>query len=91
MKYQEQITKNNLRKIRKQTGLTQLRVASLLGWKNSDRLSHWEKGTSLPNIINLFRLSDLYQVEPSELYPEIIKKAGEENKAVLANWRHLNG
>lgn len=90
MKYKEQITQNRLREVRTQIGLTQLRVVNLLGWKSADRLSHWEKGVSVPSIANLFRLSTLYGTHPYNLYPELFRKAQQETEAALTNWNDLN-
>jgi transcriptional regulator with XRE-family HTH domain len=42
-----------------------------LGFRSTDRISKWEKGTRLPNMINLFKLAAIYNVSPIELYPEI--------------------
>ena len=62
---------NRLKEIRKQLGLTQKEVATLLGFKSEDRISHWEKGQAMPSIINLFKLSDIYKVSPRDLYTSL--------------------
>jgi len=36
--------KNNLKELRMRNNLTQQQVASLIGHKSNDRISHWEKG-----------------------------------------------
>jgi transcriptional regulator with XRE-family HTH domain len=64
---------NMLRFYRKQAGLRQIDVAARLGLKNTDRMSHWEKGTAFPCVTNLFRLSAIYKVPTQELYGEFCK------------------
>ena len=64
---------NNLREIRLKRGLRQLDVVCILGFTTTDRLSHWEKGQALPNIINLFKLALIFQVPPESLYPEMMQ------------------
>jgi transcriptional regulator with XRE-family HTH domain len=60
---------NNLKALRLKCHLRQLDVARLLGVKSEDRISHWERGTAMPNVPNLFKLCDLYKVDPYEIYP----------------------
>jgi transcriptional regulator with XRE-family HTH domain len=64
---------NMLRYYRKQAGLRQIDVAARLGLKNTDRMSHWEKGQKFPNVTNLFKLSAIYKVPAQELYGEFFK------------------
>jgi transcriptional regulator with XRE-family HTH domain len=78
MQYKEQILHNNLKRIRKSLGLKQQDVANLLGLSVVDRISHWELGKAVPSIVNLFRLSNIYNVLPHELYPDLQKKMSEE-------------
>ena len=59
---------NNLKKHRKVMGYTQLEVAHLLELKSTTRISRWERGLSLPNSINLIKLSIIYRTFPNELY-----------------------
>jgi len=63
-------TPNNLRLYRKQAGLFQKEVAQLLKLDCTDRISHWEKGTAVPSLINLFRLAAIYKTSPQDLYQE---------------------
>lgn len=65
---------NRLRKHRKLMGYKQSDVAELLGLKNTNRLSRWEKGLSLPNTINLIKLSIIYRTFPNELYFDLLLK-----------------
>jgi transcriptional regulator with XRE-family HTH domain len=78
---------NNLRSHRKAAGLLQSDVARALGLDCADRISHWENGTAMPNIVNLFKLAAIYGVKPHELYPELFelvqKPNEEENSPVV--------
>jgi transcriptional regulator with XRE-family HTH domain len=65
---EKQLVPNTLREHRKRAGLKQIEVAQKLGLKSSDRISHWEKGQAMPNVGNLFKLAELYKVQPAELY-----------------------
>lgn len=58
-------------------GLTQLQVAKKLGLKSTNRLSRWEKGESLPNVINLFRLVVLYKTLADQLYYDLLQELKE--------------
>lgn len=60
--------KNNLKKYRLETGLTQKQVAELLGLQCEDRISHWERGQSMPSVRNLLRLGEIYKVELGKIY-----------------------
>ena len=71
----EQFASNKLRFYRQQTGLLQKDVAKALGLDCADRISHWENGLAMPNIVNLFRLAAIYEVMPHELYPELYDTA----------------
>ena len=62
---------NNLRSCRKAANLLQSDVARSLGLDCADRISHWENGTALPSIVNLFKIAAVYKVMPHELYPEL--------------------
>ena len=71
MNYQKEIAPNNLKKLRLAHGLRQCDVAKLIGLAYPDRISHWEKGTAVPGIVNLFKLSRLYKVTPDQLFPSL--------------------
>ena len=64
---------NNLKSFRKRDSLRQQDVSEKLGLNSIDRISRWEKGLSIPSIINLAKLANLYHVSPQELYPELFK------------------
>ena len=67
---------NSLREYRQKAGLLQRDVAVRLELDCADRLSRWENGRALPNVINLFKLAALYRVEPHILFPVLFKSAG---------------
>lgn len=69
---------NNLRFNRKRIGLLQSEVADRLQLDCVNRISRWENGSSVPNIINLFKLAALYGVAPHELYPGIFQSVQKE-------------
>jgi len=59
---------NRLKKYRRLFCLSQKEVASMLGLKEASPLSRWEKGITLPGIMDLFRLSRIYKALPTEMY-----------------------
>lgn len=71
-------TPNNLRQYRLKAGLRQLDVARLLGKDFTDRLSRWENGLAMPNIVNLFRLAEIYKVHPEQLYLDLRQSINQE-------------
>jgi transcriptional regulator with XRE-family HTH domain len=50
---------NRMREFRSMMGLTQLQVAKLMGFVSDDRICHWERGTAVPHLVNLFKLQHL--------------------------------
>lgn len=78
---QDNIT-NNLKSFRKKLNLRQIDVAAMLGHASSDRISHWEKGMSVPSLVNLFKLSVIYGTTPHELYGELFHSMAVEVKAI---------
>ena len=68
----KQIT-NNLLEFRHRAGLLQSDVATALGVVSSDSISHWEKGRSMPRLVNLFKLAHLYGVSRATLYSDLFK------------------
>ena len=63
---------NRLRKHRKLMGYKQSDVAHLLGLRNTNRISRWEKGLSFPSVVNLIKLSIIYRTFPNELYFDLL-------------------
>lgn len=72
--YQSNPYPNRLRVTRQAAGFTQLQVALLLGYSNSNALCAWENEHTMPNGTNLIKLCMLYRKTPAELYPEYIKQ-----------------
>jgi DNA-binding XRE family transcriptional regulator len=62
---------NTLKEHRLKANLKQKEVATLLGFKSEDRISHWEKGQSLPSVINLIKICRVYRVKIEEVYKKI--------------------
>lgn len=65
---EQSLTTNNLRALRKARGLPQKEVATLIGHKYQDRISHWEKGQMVPHMKNLIKLSRMYKVPIHDLF-----------------------
>lgn len=78
MNYKQEICANKLKQLRNEKHLLQKHIADSFGMCVTDRISHWEKGTAIPSIVNLFRMAAIYQVLPHELYPELFKSITEE-------------
>lgn len=73
------IIQNNSKQYRKLCGYNQKQqVAHFLGFSGFDRISHWEKGDNIPNLINLFKLSVLYHATPMQLYHELLSQLTDE-------------
>ena len=56
----------HLRQLRLERNLTQEEVASQLSL-NRTAYTHYESGVSLPDILTLFRLCDIYAMKPEEM------------------------
>lgn len=52
---------NNIKELRKEKGLTQSALAELLGI-NQTSVCRWESGISLPDTVNLLKLSEIFSV-----------------------------
>lgn len=53
-------------------GYKQEFVMEYLGLNSTNRISRWEKGLAMPSVINLFKLSVLYNTLVDQLYSEHI-------------------
>ena len=76
---------NNLREFRTKAGLRQIDVARLLELDCADRLSRWENGSAMPNVMNLFKLSALYKAAPQELYFDLYRSIANSMKGSSLN------
>lgn len=61
---------NNLRRCRKSLTLSKKQVARLLGVRYYGTVSRWENGTVMPSGTNILRMTFLYRMEATQLYPE---------------------
>ena len=77
---------NRLRKYGKIRGLSQRRVAAILGVKSASRISNWENGRSIPNLRDVIRLSILYRTLIDGLFIEHVRTLREEIRANEENW-----
>lgn len=57
---------SNLKYLRNQKGITLKQVAKLIG-KSDVAILYWENGSREPNAVDLGKLSNLYNVSPSDL------------------------
>lgn len=82
---------NNLKKFRRMNGYKQEFVMEYLGLKSTNRISRWEKGLAMPSVINLLKLSVLYNTLVDQLYSEHIYeiKRNLKDKEKLLVSRHL--
>ena len=67
-----------LRKYRRSMGLKQQDVAKLLGIKSSSRISRWEKGEGIPNLVNAVKLAILYRSMVDSLFVDLYRSLREE-------------
>lgn len=61
-------------------GLRQSDVAKKLGFTSSDRISEWEQGKTFPHVINLLKLSVIFNLLPHELYDQLLEEIKTEMK-----------
>ncbi|MES3017421.1 MAG: helix-turn-helix transcriptional regulator [Bacteroidota bacterium] len=60
---------NKLKEYRLNKKLTQKDVVIKLDLKESEnRLSRWENGIALPNVLNFLKLCRIYEIEPDKVY-----------------------
>ena len=62
---------NRLREKRLASGFRQQYVARVLGLKSTSKLSRWENGICLPNLVNAFKLSGLYGALVDQLFQDL--------------------
>lgn len=71
---------NFLKEARVKSGLTQNKVAEILGYTTPQFISNWERGVSHPPTDLLKRIARLYSVSDEELYKIIEEVTIEEVK-----------
>lgn len=64
---------NLLRRYRKARGLSQRQAARILGVGSTSMISRWEKGISLPNALNVFKLAALYRTMADPMFPNLTR------------------
>jgi transcriptional regulator with XRE-family HTH domain len=69
---------NRLRMIRVVRDFEQVKVANFLGFTNTNKLSRWESGKTLPDLVNAFRLAALYHVLVEDLFKGLYDTVREE-------------
>ncbi len=73
---------NLLLKYRKINGLTQKKVAEILGIHPCE-LSKWEHGLSIPNLVSVFKLAVLYKTMVDGLFMDLLRHLRSEMKEKL--------
>jgi transcriptional regulator with XRE-family HTH domain len=63
--------KNRIALYRRRMGLSQRRVATLVGYRDSSTLSVYESGRSMPSLTIAFRLAIVLRVPVEFLFPEL--------------------
>lgn len=76
---------NELVLCRKRRALSQKRVASLLGQRDTSMLSRYENGRSLPPLPTALRLEIIYRAPVAYLYPGLYKELREQIRHQEAN------
>lgn len=74
MNTRKDIIPNNLKEYRLKAGLTQKDVARKLGFTNEVSICHWEQGKNIPNLINLLKLSKVYNAPIHILYSNLFQE-----------------
>lgn len=70
--------RNNLRRFRREKGLSQKEVAEIMGLESSSVVSRWEKGTRLPDTMNALKLAALYRSAVDVIYQDLRFKLTDE-------------
>jgi len=65
---------NRLWQARHKCGLEQKQVARLLGHKNCDQISRYERGVRVPNLRTALKLELIYGIPIRDLFPEHYQK-----------------
>jgi transcriptional regulator with XRE-family HTH domain len=80
---------NQLRRFRREIGLSQKEVAAILGLKSAAPVSRWEKGIVLPETLNALKLAALYRSSVDVIYSdlrfELCDELAHTGKTVLDN------
>lgn len=79
---------NLLRKYRKANGYKQKDVARILGIKSSSKISRWEKGECMPNLVNALKISILFRVMVDSLFIDLLRQLREDVHQREEKFRH---
>lgn len=63
--------KNDLEFVRKRTGLTQKQISTLIGFKRTTQISHYENGLATPNLETAFKLQTIFKCPLRSLFREL--------------------
>lgn len=81
------IIAKNITELRKQSGLTQIELAEKLNYSDK-AVSKWERGESLPDVVVLKEIADLFEISLDYLVEEEHKAATETKSALLRKIRN---
>ncbi|MEG0237452.1 MAG: helix-turn-helix transcriptional regulator [Cetobacterium sp.] len=70
----------NLISLRRKKGLTQQRVAQLMGIKNAEKIQRIEHGIISINLEDAFKLACIYEVTLEEIYFAFLESKKNKNK-----------
>ena len=65
------IIRTNLKRLRAENDKTQLDIAKFCG-KSENAVGSWEQGLSLPDIVTIAKLAQLYSVTIDSFYKEVL-------------------
>ena len=82
MKQKENNLSNVLLQERERYGLSHKRAAILLGIQDPQAVTNWEEGLATPSFENIFRIINLYQVDPRIIWPDYYLMIREQMLAV---------
>ena len=72
---------NHLWTYRKKMGLSQKRVALLMGFKRTNDLSRYEHGVRMPSLVNALKLEIVYRTPAAFLYKGLYEELRKDIKA----------
>jgi len=63
---------NNIRALREERGISQVRLAEMLNIKSStDRISYWERGYMYPHLKNFLNMLKIFNCRAEDVYPDL--------------------
>lgn len=76
---------NKLKMFRHCRGYSQKKVAHMLGLADTSMISEWERGITFPRTVHAFRLAQIYNTLPHELFAELWHQVGAEHSLLAQN------